>query len=588
MERKPKVSIVAGDLRLPRLLGLFEGLKDDFDPTVFVLNNPHTVNNHGTGLKMKVFENIPEMPGYMRDLEEQLDNSDFVVSFETSKLATFQAVRIARKLGVPCGIVVNEYQPFFYEGYQNIRAVQHDVIEKADIFWPTTSQAANTLIVDGVTSNKISRVSVPIDLDRFRYQTAARTKFRNYIGLKENELVILVRAALEPWTNISSLLQAFALVKKRGTLGARTVKLLISGDGSQAKDLKYKTFDLGIGGHAMFLHQDSEPFLRDMYCASDLIFDPKMIKGDYLPDLPAHIAEAMACSVVPVVVSGSVGAELAGDAGFVCADGSAESIAAVLQTVLLQPDLLDRKRLQTQRRIHESFDLNIQSERFKESLQHLFATRGRSSDQIHNLLDRARTQLLAGKDRDALISLEECKIIGLKTSNDRVRWNQLRGDVYYGLGEMDEATSAYSEGMRIDDKSLECLRGLGFVSWKGHSNEEAMIFFRKALALKHDDRKSQYGIGMIFRRLGLLEDSLFWLEQSMIGPDRPESAVVVYSQTCIQMNRPEKAANRIEQVLDKVGDHPTLLMTLSQLYMSMGRSAEAQDIMLRASNKNAS
>ena len=184
-----------------------------------------------------------------------------------------------------------------------------------------------------------------------------------------------------------------------------------------------------------------------------------------------------------------------------------------------------------------------------------------------------------------MISLEECKIIGIKTSGDRVKWNQLRGDVFYGLGEMEEATNAYSEGMRIDDKNLECLRGLGFVSWKGHSNEEAMIFFRKALAVKQDDRKSQYGIGMIFRRLGLLEDSLFWLEQSMIGPERPESAVVVYSQTCIQMNRPEKAAKRIEQTLDKVGDHPTLLMTLSQLYMTMGRSQEAQDIMLRANNK---
>ncbi len=585
MDRKPKVSIVAGDLRLPRLLGLFEGLREDFDPTVFVLNNPHTINNHGTGLKMKVFDNIHEMPGYMRDLEEQLDNSDFVISFETSKLATFQAVRIARKLGVPCGIVVNEYQPFFYEGYQNIRAVQHDVIEKADIFWPTTAQAANTLVVDGVTSNRISRVNLPIDLDRFKYHSTARQKFRNYIGLKENETVILVRAALEPWTNILSLLQAFALVKKRGTFGSRNVKLLIAGDGSQAKDLKYKSFDLGIGAHAMFLHQDCEPFLKDMYCASDIIFDPKMNKGDYLPDMPSHIAEAMACSVVPLVVSGSIGAELSGDAGFVCADGSPEAIAAILQTILLEPALLDRKRLQTQRRCYETFDLSIQGQRFKESLQQVFAGHKGPGDQIHNLLVQAKAQLQAGKDRDALISLEECKIIGLKTSGDRVKWNQLRGDVFYGLGEMNEATNAYSEGMRIDDKSLECLRGLGFVSWKGHSNEEAMIFFRKALALKHDDRKSQYGIGMIFRRLGLLEDSLFWLEQSMIGPERPESAIVVYSQTCIQMNRPEKAAKRIEQTLDKVGDHPTLLMTLSQLYMNMGRSQEAKDVMLRANNK---
>lgn len=582
MSRKKRISIVAGDLRLPRMLGLFEGLAEKYDPTVFLLNNAATINNHATGLKVLVFENISEMPGYMRDLEDQLDGSDFIISFETSKLATFQAVRIARKHSIPCGIVVNEYQPFFYDGYQNIRAVQYDVMQKADVFWATTAQAANTLLVDGVAGDRISRVNIPVDFNKFKYHPSARAKFRKYVGIKDNEIVILVKAALETWTNVVSLLEGLSIVKKRGAFGARNIKILIAGDGAQAKDLKYKSADLGIGNHTMFLHQDCEPFYSDLLCASDLVFDPKLIKGDYLPDIATHIVEAMACNVVPIVVSGTVGAELAGDSGFVCNDGSPESIAAVIQSVLMDPISFEKKRLQVQKRCAKNFDLSIQSDKIVQSIDAIFSSHVGRSDALPKLLEQARAFIRSGKERDAMVALEEGSILGLTTVSEKVEWHLLRGEAYYGLGDMDAATIEFSDCLRLDDKNIDCLRGLGFVSWKGHSNEEAMVFFRKVLALRQDDRRSQYGIGLIFRRLGLLEDSLFWLEQSMIGPERPDSAIVAYSQTCIQMNRPEKAAKRVEQVLETIGDHPTLMMTLGQLYMTLGRIPEAQEMMNKA------
>lgn len=585
MTRKRKIAIVAGDLRLPRLLGLLEGLRADFDPTVYMLHSAHAINNHGTGLRIRVFENIAEMPGYMRDLEDQIEGNDFVVCFETSRLATFQAVRIARKLGIPSGVIVNEYQPFFYENFQNIRAVQYDVMQKADIFWPTTAQAAGTLLADGVPREKITRVNVPVDLDRFRYQPAGRAKFRNYIGIKDNEIVILVRSPHEAWSQIQTLLAAFSIVKKRGAVNSRNVRLLLAGDGAKARDLKLKSFDLGIGGHTMFLHQDCEPFLTDLYCAADLIFEPKLSRGDFLPEIPTHVLEAMACNVVPMVLSGSVAAEMAGDAGFVCNEDSPESIAMVLQGILADPVSYELKRLAAQRRVHREFALTSQAAVLARSLTEVLATHQHSADGVTSLLEQAKLLVQAGKERDALVVLEECEVLGVKTNMERAQLHLIRGDAFYALGDMDAATREYSNCMRLDDRNTECLRGLGFVSWKGHSNEEAMIFFRKAIALKQDDRKSQYGIGMVYRRLGLLEESLFWLEQSLIGPERPESAVIAYSQTCIQMNRPERAAERIEKAMDTVGEHPTLMMTLGQLYLTLGRIPEAQDLMSRAGQR---
>lgn len=585
MSRKKKVAIVTGDLRVPRLLGLFEALRAEYDPTIYMLHSTHAINNHGTGLKIKVFENIAEMPGYMRDLEQQLEDSDFVICFETSKLATFQAVRIARKLGIPSGVVVTEYQPFFYEGYQNIRAVQYDVIQKADIFWPTSGQAASTLLLDQVPREKIKQLSMPVELQRFRFQPKAREKFRNYVGIKENEIAVLIKAPQESWVGIQSFLTAFSLIKRRGATNTSNVKILLAGDGASARELKLKSFDLGIGNHTMFLHQDTEPFLADMYCAADLVYEPKIGKSDFLPDIPGHVPEAMACGVVPIVCAGSIASEMAGETAFVCNDDTPESIAAVLQSVLADPVALGMKRLAGQRRAHEVFDAAKISNLVAESVSSVLASHTQRNNGIGSDLARARQLIQAGKERDALILLEECQLTGIQTSIERSEWHLIRGDAFYALGDMDAATREYSNCLRFDDRNTDCLRGLGFVSWKGHSNEEAMIFFKKAIALKQDDRKSQYGIGMVYRRLGLIEESLFWLEQSLMGPERPDTAVVAYSQTCIQMNRPEKAAARIEKTIDAVGEHPTLLMTLGQIYLTLGRVPEAQDLMNRAGRR---
>ena len=115
MTARPKVAIVAGELQSPRFLALFESLKHDFDVCVYALDLCNVVDRHGTSLKIRVFENIQDMPGYMRGLEDELASCNLIVGIETSRLSTFQAVRAARKYGIPMVVVVNEFKPYFYE-----------------------------------------------------------------------------------------------------------------------------------------------------------------------------------------------------------------------------------------------------------------------------------------------------------------------------------------------------------------------------------------------------------------------------------------------------------------------------------------
>src|SRR5438105_4271673 len=99
---KPKVAIVAGEVTSPRALAPFEPLRDAFDVCVFALDGEALRRPEAGGnLRVRLYENAPDMPGYLRGLEEELASYDAVIGVETSRLATFQAVRAARKHGLP-------------------------------------------------------------------------------------------------------------------------------------------------------------------------------------------------------------------------------------------------------------------------------------------------------------------------------------------------------------------------------------------------------------------------------------------------------------------------------------------------------
>jgi hypothetical protein len=67
---------------------------------------------------------------------------------------------------------------------------------------------------------------------------------------------------------------------------ADNIKILCVGQGAATMDLKYLAYDLGLGKQAMFLHQDPEPFLNDLYSSSDIMFEPRPQVGDHHQEIP--------------------------------------------------------------------------------------------------------------------------------------------------------------------------------------------------------------------------------------------------------------------------------------------------------------
>ena len=143
MSRRLKVKVVAGTLLDPAMLKVWEELSARHSVEVCAID---TGNYQGTTtLPLVLFPQIPEMPGFCRDLERHLLGADVVVGVETSKLCTFQALRATRKLGIHFACVTHEYDPLVYGKFANIRAIQQDIYQNSDVFFSTSRRASQLL-----------------------------------------------------------------------------------------------------------------------------------------------------------------------------------------------------------------------------------------------------------------------------------------------------------------------------------------------------------------------------------------------------------------------------------------------------------
>ena len=584
MTRKAKIAIVCGEQIQPRLLNIFDTLRQQYETCLFIHHHEKLLEQNISGQKMRLFEAIPEMPGYMRGLEEELSSYDLAIGFESSRLATFQALRAARKYGLPLCVLVNEYLPYFYERYTQIRAIQFDVFNKAEHFFATSEAAALNLRINNISDDAISKIAPIVDIKRFRFDEDARVRFRQYLGLRPDDFVILFQRSLIPAERPDLLIKALGFLRRQMTAKTEQVKIFIVGCGSSAMDLKYLSYDLGIGAQTMFLHQDPEPFLSDLYAACDMIFEPRSIVSDYHQELPLSFLEALACGLIPVVGAGTVAAEFAGEFGFIYSEDQLENVAVQLQRAIGERENLSARRGSLAEMIANRHCPKVNDETFFSVIERcLTMARGRKSLHLdpEQVLTNIRAEVGRGAYSEAMVQIEEALLIGKHSSMNRADLWCLKGMVFAQTGQYEAAVSAYQESLGVNDTCSEALRALGHLALQTHDHEAALAYYRKALALNESDGEAMLGIAMVFRRLALQDEAAIWLEKCVVGFNMPK-ATYALAQTCLQSSRPTQAIAILVRVLDSVGESQPLMLTLGQLYLSVGRLDEGQAMLQKA------
>jgi len=135
----------------------------------------------------------------------------------------------------------------------------------------------------------------------------------------------------------------------------RNVELVIIGrpaEGSASADL---FAELGLTDCVSWIHGVSDERIVELYSEAEVAVVPSLYEGFSLPAI-----EAMSCGVPLVTTTGGALPEVAGSHGETCfqvSPGDGEALAAMLGTVLDQPDVRDRVGANGRQRVHRPVEL---------------------------------------------------------------------------------------------------------------------------------------------------------------------------------------------------------------------------------------
>ena len=162
-------------------------------------------------------------------------------------------------------------------------------------------------------------IDVPAVLDRLRYNHLLPDRF------------ILSVGSLEPGKNRTTLLKAFAELRRRGV----EHKLVVAGQRAwnYGDDFRLAE-DLGLKGQVIFTGYVLPEEMPALYNAADLFVFPSLYEGFGLP-----VLEAMACGVPVVASNVSSIPEVAGDAALLVDPRDANALCDAMERILKDGDL---------------------------------------------------------------------------------------------------------------------------------------------------------------------------------------------------------------------------------------------------------
>jgi tetratricopeptide (TPR) repeat protein len=584
MKSKLKIKVVVGVWGEHVLPSLWTSLSADLDVELLVLRSGLD-DQMKCGAQIKVFEPVADMPGFFRDLESHLNGSDLVVALETSQLSSFQALRYSKALDIPCVVIVNEFTPFVYDRFANIKAIKYDICRNADLFIASSTRARRLLKCEGVDEGKILVLDRFLDMQEARFSEAIRTKFRNYVGLKSDELLLTARTSFEKPEGAYEVLKGFRLLAGVIKGGLNRIRLLMIGTGTRMEELKYAASDLGVGQHVIFLAQDPALFWRDVACASELVIWDQHRDLEKSEPLPIQLLKSVSSGCLNLIKSGTIFDDLSFGLPVLKIDHfEAMSLADSISThwTTIQNLTSTRSSLPLTRYFasSEEVSLVVRDAFIKLVMRPAGET---SRDRVERIVEAHKEPLNATIARDIAVDVEEALLIKNIPTNQLAELWRLKGDVHVAMGETEHGMRAFEKAFQTSDRCFRALRGLGYIAWMGHSHAEASTFFKRALAIDPNDYQCLLGMGLVYRRLRMLSESAFWLTRALDFGGVDSSAFSLLIQACVESPESTISLETLESMRENYGDLPSILRGLSHVYLAHGHSEAVKKILTQLS-----
>lgn len=196
------------------------------------------------------------------------------------------------------------------------------------------SEYARTEVIEllELPERRVSVAQLGVDR-RFQPVEPDAVRLAHRFGIPPDPFVLWVGTP-EPRKNLSVLLRAFALVRRRAP---ECSLVLVGAEGIEDHDTSRELEMLGRSVIRLGVVSDDE--LVSLYSATNCFVFPSLYEGFGLPPL-----EAMACGAPVVAADRASLPEVVGDAGMLVDPTDPDALADAIERVVLTPDVAERMR----------------------------------------------------------------------------------------------------------------------------------------------------------------------------------------------------------------------------------------------------